>query len=111
MNNFPNPHGSPPPHPPYGYGGPPPGDGKATAAMVCGIVSVSLVFFYGAGLIPGIIGLVLAGMAKKEGFVGGKLTAGLVLSIIGLSLSALIFMACMTCIGFMIFDEMTRTGW
>ena len=51
-----------------------PGKGAATASMVLGIISVVLWFFgYSAlvSVILGIVGLILAGNAKKAGFVGG----------------------------------------
>ena len=55
-----------------------PGKGAATASMVLGIISVVLWFFgYSAlvSVILGIVGLILAGNAKKAGFVGGLTTA------------------------------------
>ena len=58
-----------------------PGKGAATASMVLGIISVVLWFFgYSAlvSVILGIVGLILAGNAKKAGFVGGIQTAGFV---------------------------------
>ncbi|MCL2575905.1 MAG: hypothetical protein FWE33_05675 [Defluviitaleaceae bacterium] len=95
MSNIPPPNNQspPPPHqapPPYGAPIPPyavpvvpykqPGDGKATGSLVLGIISVVC-----CGSLPfGLIGLILALSAKKDGFTGGKMTAGLVLSIIGL---------------------------
>ena len=60
-----------------------PGKGKSIASLVLGIVALTVpipVF----DIICGIVGLVLAGMARRdEG--GGMATAGLVLSIIGLT--------------------------
>ena len=75
-----------PPVPPYGpYDTPPdyapPGKGMATGSLVLGIVSI---VFSGPGIILGIIGLILAIIAKKKGFAGGTGTAGLILSIIGI---------------------------
>ena len=64
-----------------------PGKGAATASLVLGIISVVLWFFgYSAlvSVILGIVGLILAGNAKKAGFNGGIRTAGFVLSLIGL---------------------------
>lgn len=57
-----------------------PGDGKATGSLVCGIISL---FF--AGIILGIVAIVMGMQAKKEGFVGGKATAGIVLGVIGIA--------------------------
>ena len=74
-----------------------PGKGAATASMVLGIISVVLWFFgYSAlvSVILGIVGLILAGNAKKAGFVGG-----FVLSLIGLIGGAIFFVACVACAG------------
>lgn len=79
-----------------------PGKGAATASMVLGIISVVLWFFgYSAlvSVILGIVGLILAGNAKKAGFVGGMQTAGFVLSLIGLIGGAIFFVACVACVG------------
>ena len=79
-----------------------PGKGAATASMVLGIISVVLWFFgYSAlvSVILGIVGLILAGNAKKAGFVGGIQTAGFVLSLIGLIGGAIFFVACIACGG------------
>lgn len=79
-----------------------PGKGAATASMVLGIISVVLWFFgYSAlvSVILGIVGLILAGNAKKAGFVGGIQTAGFVLSLIGLIGGAIFFVACIACVG------------
>ena len=79
-----------------------PGKGAATASMVLGIIAVVLWFFgYGAlvSVILGIIGLVLAGNAKKAGYNGGMRTAGFVLSLIGLIGGAVFFVACAACAG------------
>lgn len=50
-------------------------------------------------VILGIVGLILAGNAKKAGFVGGMQTAGFVLSLIGLIGGAIFFVACVACAG------------
>ena len=79
-------------------GGPTPpasqaGKGMAIAALVLGILSIidpTLIF----GIIAGVVGIVLAVLAKKQGFTGGIATAGLVLSIIGVALNALILILC-----------------
>lgn len=79
-----------------------PGKGAATASMVLGIISVVLWFFgYSAlvSVILGIVGLILAGNAKKAGFVGGIQTAGFVLSLIGLIGGAIFFVACIASVG------------
>lgn len=73
-----------------------PGNGKATGSLVCGIISlVTSIFFISiAGLILGIVGISLAGSARNEGYVGAKMTAGKITSIIGLVLSILGFVGC-----------------
>ena len=79
-----------------------PGKGAATASMVLGIISVVLWFFGMTSILSvilGIIGLILAGNAKKAGFVGGIQTAGFVLSLIGLIGGALAFLSCVACVG------------
>lgn len=78
------------------------GKGAATASLVLGIISIVTWFFgMGAlvGLITGIIGLICASNAKKAGFVGGMRTAGFVCSLIGVIGSALVFVACVACVG------------
>lgn len=86
-----------------GYnGGDVPGKGQATASMVLGIISVVLWFFGYSSIVSvilGIIGLILAGNAKKAGFEGGIRTAGFVLSLIGLIGGALFFVACVALVG------------
>ncbi len=62
-------------------------NGKATAALVLGIVSLIGICVPIAGIICGIIAIVLASMAKKEGAVNGKQKAGLILGIIGIVIS------------------------
>ena len=79
-----------------------PGKGAATASLVLGIISVVLWFFgYSAlvSVILGIVGLILAGNAKKAGFNGGIRTAGFVLSLIGLIGGAIFFVAWVACVG------------
>ncbi|SCW36051.1 hypothetical protein SAMN02910456_00730 [Ruminococcaceae bacterium YRB3002] len=59
-----------------------PESGKATASLVCGIVSLCL-----CGCMPvGVAGLILAILAKKGGNTSTKATVGMVLSIITLAL-------------------------
>ncbi len=81
---------------------PVPGKNQAVASLVLGIVSV-VFWFFGIttilSLIMGIVGLVLASMSKKSGFVGGIRTAGFVLSLIGTIGGALFFVTCVLCVG------------
>ena len=78
-------------------------NGMAIAALVCGILSL----FFGAclgflgitawiGVVLGIVAVVLGVIANKKG-KDGKATAGLVMGIIGLVLSAIIAIACTVC--------------
>ncbi|MCL2619754.1 MAG: hypothetical protein FWD97_02310 [Defluviitaleaceae bacterium] len=101
MSQYPQ---QPPPYtPPPHYSRPPiqPGDGKATAALVLGIVCLAV--YWINWLIPylevviGGVGIFLAISAKNDGFVGGKNTAGLVCSIIGASLGLTFWTACFLC--------------
>lgn len=72
----------------------------AVASLVLGIVSVVGSFFGGwalLGLIAGIVGIVLAVKGKKIPAKKGMATAGLVLSIVGTSLSGLMFV-CAACV-------------
>ena len=72
-----------------------PGHSLAVGALVCGIVSLVLSWMGGLlGIAAGIVGIILSIKAKKQGFVGGMNTAGLVLSIIGLAIGGIMFFAC-----------------
>ena len=79
-----------------------PGKGQAIGSLICGIVSV-VFWFFGVtailSLIIGIVGMVLASMAKKQGFSGGMQTAGFVLSLLGVIFGAIIFVSCVVCAG------------
>lgn len=82
--------------------GPQPGQGLATASLICGIFSLVLsftAFIAVVGLILGVIAIATASSAKKKGFLGGTATAGLVMGIIGTVISGLIFMSCIACFG------------
>ncbi len=63
---------------------PQPGKTKAIISLVLGIVGILMCCCYGFGCIPGIVGLILAILAKKDngGKFSGLAVAGLVLSII-----------------------------
>lgn len=74
--------------------------GLSIGALVCGIVSVVFSFIYvWIGLITGVVAIVLAVNGRKKAPKGqtGMATAGLVLGIVGTSLSALMFI-CAACI-------------
>ena len=78
---------------------------KATASMVLGIISLSLLLLFSlAGLICGIIALVfgiqLRKAAELEQFeLPEQAKAGFVMGIIGVALNGLIFVACVACFG------------
>lgn len=83
-----------------------PGHGAAVGSLVCGIVGLVLSFvlyFLTAGigdvvaLILGIVGIVLASNAKRDGNMEGIRTAGFVLSLLSLIFGALFFLACGLC--------------
>lgn len=76
-------------------------NGLAIASIVLGIVAIVFSFIglsIPFGLIIGIVGIILGVMAKKKNPCG-MATAGLVLSIIGTVLCAIVFIACMACVG------------
>lgn len=73
-------------------------DGYAIAGLVIGIISVIFSFLYvWIGLIAGIVGIVLSVKGRQSENKKGLGTAGLVLSIIGTSLSG-IFVVCAICV-------------
>ena len=79
-----------------------PGKGQATASLVLGIIAVVCWFFGYSSIVSvvlGVIGIIMAGKAKQEGFVGGIQSAGFVLSLIGLIGGAVAFIACVACVG------------
>lgn len=78
------------------------GKNLAVGSLVCGILSLVCIFFgYGTlvGLILGIVAIVLAVNAKKNGFEDGMQKAGLILGIIGTVLCGITFVACALCAG------------
>ena len=66
-------------------------NGKATAALVLGIISLIGICIPIAGIICGIIAIVLAVLAKKEGSTDGKQKAGMILGIIGIVISIIMW--------------------
>ncbi len=74
------------------------------ASLVLGIISI-IIGVFSAGLfgwlgaILGIIGIILGALGKKDPTKKGVATAGLVCSIIGLVLSLLLYIACVSTIG------------
>lgn len=80
-----------------------PGKGTATASLVLGIISLVFCWMYLAsflGIITGIVGIICASNSYKAGNTSGVQKAGLVCSIIGLSLSSIVFVSCVACLGF-----------
>ena len=74
------------------------------ASLVLGIVAIVVGVFFSSlfgwvGCIVGIIGIVLGALARKNVEKKGIATAGLVCSIIGLVLSAVLYIACVACVG------------
>ena len=82
-----------------------PGQGAATGSLVCGIIAV-VCWFFGyttiISLILGIIGLVMASKAKREGYTGGMRTAGFVLSLMGVIVGAIVLVACVVLAGVLV---------
>lgn len=82
-----------------------PGKGAAIGGLVCGIITLViaftgvLMFTPPVGLIVGIVGMILASNAKKQGFVGGMQTAGFVMSLIGIIANGVGFVTCTLCTG------------
>ncbi len=74
------------------------------ASLVLGILAVVIGLFSAgslgwAGAIMAIVGIILGVLGKKNTEKNGIATAGLVLSIIGLILCLLLYIACVACIG------------
>ena len=70
-----------------------PGKGKAIASLVLGICAMLIPIPF-LDVILGVVGIVLAVMAKKEGYTGGMATAGLVCSIIGTVFAVVFTLSC-----------------
>lgn len=79
-----------------------PGQNEAVVSLIMGIIAVLLWFFGYSSIISvvlSIVGLVYASKSKQLGYNGPMRTAGFVLSLIALIGGALIFIACVACIG------------
>ena len=66
-----------------------PGRGKAIGSLVLGIISIVFCYMPFVGLVCGIVGLVMASQARREGFNGGMRQGGVVTSIIGIVVSSI----------------------
>ena len=79
----------------------PPGDGKATGALICGIIALVCSI-----PILSIVGIILAKGAEEEGYVGNKAKIGRILSIIAIAVSVLFWGFLFACGGFaVLFDS------
>ena len=85
-----------------------PADGTATGSVVLGVLGligswIPLVKYF--TLICSIVAIILGAVARKKekalGLPTGKATAGLVLGIIGVSLTVLLLLACVACAGWL----------
>ena len=76
---------------PYGSPQPMPmaSSGKATGAVVCGVLAILLSWMPLVGIVLGIVAIVLAGKAVKEAGKNGKTSGGKVCGIVGIVLSVL----------------------
>ena len=92
-----------------------PGHDKAVMVLIFGIVSC-VTFFWGylavISIVAGIVGLVMASKAKGEGNAEGIRTAGFILSLVGLILGTLVFIATIVLVGAFIalFVEVLESG-
>jgi len=71
------------------------------ASLVLGIISIVFCFIPGIsviGIVTGIIAIILGVMGGKDEAEKGKAKAGLVMGIIGLSLSVIIWVSCVICV-------------
>lgn len=79
-----------------------PGKSQAITGLVLGIIA-NVCWFFGytaiGSLVLGIIGILMAINSKKMGYSGPIRTAGFVLSIIGIVVGSLVFVACVACAG------------
>lgn len=85
------PYGAPQPSAPGYYQPVAAQSGKATGALVCGILAILFSWAPLFGIILGIVAIVLAGKAVKEAGKNGKTTGGKVCGIVGIVLSIIVF--------------------
>lgn len=85
---------------------------NSVISLIMGILSLVFCCCSIIGIIPGIIGIILASKAKKNGEPGGMATAGLVCSIIGIVFGVIvtIFYALYGFAVMQVINEWNRTG-
>ncbi len=78
----------------------------AIVALILGIVSIFFGLVLGwtgfgslIGVIAGIVGLILANIAKKDPEKAKLANAAFICSVIGVVLSAIFFVSCVACVG------------
>ena len=79
-----------------------PAHGKAAASIIVGIIGVICWFFGYSSLLSiilGVVGVVLASKAKKEGNTEGMRTGGLILSIVSLVGGIIAFIVTVVVVG------------
>lgn len=82
-----------------------PGIGFSVTALVLGVLSLILAWFYLiniSAIVFGVVGIIMAAVGRKKsveaGMPTGLGTAGLVTSIIGLAVGAIGFFSCTLCV-------------
>ncbi|MCL2236173.1 MAG: hypothetical protein FWB98_07020 [Defluviitaleaceae bacterium] len=91
MSQFPDQQNGATP-PPFGHG-PPPGDDKATLALVFGILAIALSPLWAIGM------FIFRKQALEMGYTGSKAQIGFILSIVSIAIWGLAFVSCVACIG------------
>ena len=86
------------------------GDGKATGALICGILSLVFCYIPLVGGVLAIVAIVLAILAKRAGTTKGTRTAGLVMGIIGVLLGLLFTIITLWAV-FLLSDELAQSGY
>lgn len=74
------------------------------ASLICGIITLVMAIFSASGLgvvgvALGIIGIILGALGRKDPAQHSMATAGMIISIIGLIINIVVFIACVACIG------------
>lgn len=90
---------------PYPGGAPMVGTGKATGALVCGILAILFSSSVIVSIILGIAAIVLAGSYLKEGGTAGTAKAGRICGVVGIVFSVICLVFYLV-VGVAVFDEM-----